>query len=478
MGLERRRGPAPHHVASVRIAIRRGLELRVAGQPAAIIESAPTVPSVALLGRDYPGLRPRLLVQPGERVALGQTLFIDKRDERIRFTAPGTGTVVEVNRGARRVLQSVVIELEDGAADGTPHPAANLPPAAAPGALDATDIREHLLACGLWTALRARPYGRIPTADAQPQAIFVTATDTRPLAADPALVVAPHAEAFEAGLAVLSRLTDGPVYLCTASNWTGPIGADVPRVVHAQFDGPHPAGLPGTHIHHLAPVGSERSVWHIGHQDVIAFGKLFTEGGLWVERAVALGGTGFRRPRVLRTRLGAHLGRLVQDELTEAEGAAGTHRLISGSMLDGHAAAGVEAWLGRYHQQVNLLPSTMPPGHRHRPGLSLGGMLAHLASDVSPLRRLIRPRRRLTTSLGGHPTAMIPVEAFEQVIPMDILAVPLLRALLIGDTVTAQALGCLELEPDDLALCTFLCPGKNDYGAVLRVALDRIDREG
>lgn len=450
----------------MRITIKKGLSLPVAGEPDQTIEAANPVRSVALLGADYVGLKPRMLVQEGDDVRLGQALFIDKRDPEVKFTSPGTGRVAAINRGARRALQSVVVELEDST--GTTAAFANIPDGD-PASLQPDAIRRALFDSGMWTAFRTRPYSKVPQSDSTPRSIFVTAIDSEPLAPSPAVIVAAHTQAFGSGLQIITRLTAGPVYLCTASDWQGPTG-ERERIRHAVFSGPHPAGLPGTHIHHLDPVGAGRTVWHIGYQDVIAIGKLFGEGRIDLERTVALGGAGFERPRLVTTRAGANVTELSAGQLTGA-----SQRLISGSVLDGRRARGAEAFLGRYHVQVSAIAESRERrlfgwlGVRD-PAYSFSGLLK---------RRQDRGNRRpFTSGKHGRQTALMPVEAFERIVPLDILPVPLLHALLIKDTDQAQALGCLELDPADLALCSFVCPGKIDYGAALRVNLEQIERDG
>ncbi len=208
-------------------------------------------------------------------------------------------------------------------------------------------VRENLQQSGLWTALRTRPYSKVPAIDATPRSIFVTAMDTNPLAADPAVIIAEYADDFSRGLTVLSRLAK--VFLCKAEGVTLP-GENLDKVQTEVFSGPHPAGLPGTHIHYLDPVDATRTVWQIGYQDVIAIGKLFTTGQLWVERVVSLAGPVVKQPRLVRTRLGANLADLVQGELEE-----GSNRVISGSVLGGRTARGSCDFLGRYHNQVSCL---------------------------------------------------------------------------------------------------------------------------
>ncbi|HMB74065.1 MAG TPA: NADH:ubiquinone reductase (Na(+)-transporting) subunit A, partial [Gammaproteobacteria bacterium] len=218
-----------------------------------------------------------------------------------------------------------------------------------------------------------------------------------------------------------------------------------------------------------------REVWHVGYQDVIAIGKLFGTGHLSVERTVALGGAALRRPRLVATRLGAALDDLLQDELVADERAARAWRVVSGSVLCGRTADAESGYLGRYHHQVSAIPQAR--------GGRLFGWLGARAGVRSHLRRFARSRApgkraAFTTALNGRYSALVPVDAFERILPLDILPVPLVRALLVGDTDQAQSLGCLELDPEDLALMSFVCPGKNDYGEVLRVNLEQIERWG
>ena len=454
-----------------RIRISKGLDIPIGGAPEPIVEPGHPVRSVALLGGDYLGLKPKMLVQEGDQVSLGQALFIDKRDPEVMFTAPGSGRVVAINRGARRVLQSVVIELGESETDTSEyiHLAGS-----DPETIDQGAIRSALLTSGLWTAFRTRPYSKLPQSDSSPRSIFVTAIDTQPLAADPGVVLDIHREAFLIGMQIISRLTEGTTYMCTEADWKGPV-SDSKRVQQVEFSGPHPAGTPGTHIHHLDPASADRTVWHIGYQDVIAIGKLFTDGNLWLERTVALGGDGFERPRLVTTRLGASVDELVAGELKAVGAEQKSPRLISGSILSGRTAVGAEAYLGRYHLSVAAIP-------QDNEGNLFGwsGLFNRRYSFAGLLKRQQDHSQKLpfSTQLNGRSTALVPVDAFERVMPLDILAVPLLRALLIKDTDQAQALGCLELDAEDLALCSFVCPGKNDYGTVLRINLEQIERDG
>ncbi len=444
------------------IKIKRGLDLPMTGTPTQRIEAAKPVRSVAVIGFDYNGMKPTMQVQEGDRVKLGQVLFSDKKTPGVLFTAPGAGVVKAVNRGERRVLQSVVIELEgDDQVTFASYDADKL------SGLAEEQVRENLQQSGLWTALRTRPYSKVPAIDATPRSIFVTAMDTNPLAADPTVVITQYAEDFSRGLTVLSRLAK--VFLCKAEGVTLP-GENLNNVHTEAFAGPHPAGLPGTHIHFLDPVNATRTVWQIGYQDVIAIGKLFTTGQLWVERVIALAGPIAKQPRLVRTRLGANVSDIVKDELQ-----AGNNRVISGSVLGGRTARGACDFLGRYHNQLSCLAEGNERQMLHylRPGVDKFSVLNIFISKLFANKKFA-----FTTTTNGSERAMVPVGSYEKVMPLDILPTQLLRALLVGDTEVAQQLGCLELDEEDLALCTFACPGKYEYGPVLRDNLTRIEQEG
>ena len=447
----------------MRIKIKRGLDIPLAGAPEQSVHAGNAVSSVAVLGHDCVGLKAGMEVREGDRVRLGQALFRDKCNPGVIFTSPGAGIVQKINRGERRVLQSVVVQL-DG--DAEEHFDAYSGEQLA--TLANAKVRSALLQSGLWTSFRVRPYSRIPAPDASPAALFVTAIDTNPVTAEPAAIIARDAESFEQGLRLLSRLGDGPIYVCTRPDTAIPVPQDEP-FRHAEFTGPHPAGLPGTHIHMLHPVSESTSVWHIGYQDVIAIGKFFASGRLPVERVIALGGPKVRSPRLVTTRLGASTSELLRGE-TEP----GDVRVVSGSVLSGHRASGWGAFLGRYHNQVSVLTEGSPREFLSfmRPGFGKYSAVRAYAGH------LFKQSFELTTSQNGSPRAMVSIGSFESVMPLDILATPLLKALLVSDTDRARALGCLELDEEDLALCSFVCNGKYEYGPHLRRNLHDIEVNG
>lgn len=444
------------------IKVRRGLNVPVAGVPQQHIETARSVRRVALLGQDYVGMKPTMEVQVGDRVKTGQVLFTDKKTPGVCFTSPGAGTVSAINRGERRAFLSMVIDVDgDDAVRFDAYESSRL------AGLARDSVRDLLVESGLWTSFRTRPYSKTPRIDATPDAIFVTAIDTHPLAADPAVVLAEQPTAFRDGLKVLTRLTEGTVHLCCAPNVKT---SEVDGVKRTDFSGPHPAGLVGTHIHMLAPVHPGRTVWHLGYQDVIAIGHLFVTGELRTERVVALGGPNVKQPRLLRTRLGASLTDLTEGELID-----GPKRIVSGSLLSGREVTEEVAYLGRYHQQISVLQES---GERIMFGWTQPGANKYSINRTFLSRYLPPKRFRFNTMLQGSQRAIVPIGSFERVMPLDMEPVYLLRALSCGDTDSAQQMGCLELDEEDLALCTFVCNGKNDYGPLLRQALTTIEKEG
>jgi len=444
------------------IKLKHGLDLPITGAPAQRIEAARPVRSVAVIGFDYHGMKPTMEVQVGDRVKLGQLLFTDKKTPGVRYTAPGAGVVSAIHRGEKRVLQSLVIDLGgDEQETFAQYPVEQLE------SLSDAQVRDNLQNSGLWTALRTRPFSKVPALDAVPSSIFVTAIDTHPLAADPAVVIAEHAADFENGLKVLGNLAK--VFLCKADSVNLP-GEKLAKVQSEAFSGPHPAGLPGTHIHFLDPVSVSKSVWQIGYQDVIAVGKLFTSGQLFVERVVALAGPVVEKPRLVRTRVGANL-----QELTAGELQPGFNRVISGSVFGGRTAQGAFAYLGRYHNQVSCLAEGNDREMMHylRAGVNKHSVLNVFVSKLTSAKLF-----NFTTTTNGSPRAMVPVGNYEAVMPLDILPTQLLRSLIVADTEMAQKLGCLELDEEDLALCTYVCAGKYEYGPILRDNLTRIEKEG
>ena len=447
--------------------IKKGLNVPIAGEPEQAVSEGNPSKKVALVGYDYVGMKPTLEVGVGDKVKRGQLLFTDKKMAGVKYTSPAGGTVTAINRGAKRVFESIVIECDDKEAEITfdSYKEDQLK------SLDPEKVKTNLIESGLWTALRARPFGKVANPANNPHSLFITAMDTNPLAPLVEKTLEGKEKAFTNGLMVLSKLTEGKLFLCKSPGASIPT-IDMDKLCVEEFSGPHPAGNAGTHIHFLDPVYREKIVWHIGAQDVAAVGEFFTTGKIPVERVIALGGPSVKKPRLIRTRIGACMESIINDELKEN---GNENRVISGSVLSGRTAAGAVAFLGRYHQQVSVLEEVQK--RRFFGWLSLG-------FDLFSIKRILLsslfPRKKFnfTTDINGGKRAIFPIGSYEAVMPMDIVITYLLRALMVDDIEEAENLGCLELCEEDLALCSFVSPSKIEYGPVLRRNLTIIEKEG
>ncbi|MFC4701670.1 Na(+)-translocating NADH-quinone reductase subunit A [Glaciecola siphonariae] len=445
------------------IKIKKGLDLPIKGEPEQTIVDTISASKVAILGEEYIGMRPTMHVQVGDVVKKGQMLFEDKKNPGVKFVAPAAGEVVEVNRGAKRVLQSVVISVKgDEAIEFPKFDDAGLASA------DRQAIVDAMIDSALWTTLRTRPYSKVPAVESTPHSIFVTAIDTNPLAVDPQIVLAERKEEFAFGLKVLAKLTEGKIYVNKAP------GADIPaqgeRVEVNEFAGPHPAGLAGTHIHFLDPVGQKKRVWYVNYQDVISIGSTFQSGQLDQTKVVSIAGPMAKSPKIVRTQVGASVNELIEGQLSNDP-----VRVISGSVLNGTKASGPHAYLGRYHNQVSLIKEDsekkffgwiMPGSNQHS---VTRAYLGHLAG---------KKKFDMTSTTNGSDRSMVPIGNYERIMPLDVIPTLLLRDIISGDTDSAQTMGALELDEEDLALCTYVCPGKYDYGPILRDCLTIIEAEG
>ena len=455
--------------------IKRGLDIPLEGEPEMRIYDAPRVSRVALVADDYLGLKPTMFKNEGDWVRCGEPLCEDKKNPGVLYTSPGSGTVVAVNRGERRRLISIVVELNDrersGGTTDEDYAAYESYTGQDPQALNAEQVRSLLLESGMWPALRMRPFSRVPSPEEQPSSIFINAMDSEPLAPNMDVVGMGREGDLYYGMAALRQLTNGPLYFCKAAGSALLPPASV-RARVEEFSGPHPAGLVGTHIHFLDPVSQQKQVWHINLQNVLAIGELFRTGRFPTQRIVSLAGPVVKHPRLLRTRVGAALDELVANELDpEFE-----PRVITGSPLSGRRAMGeIEGYLGRYHNQVCVLKEG-----RERvffgwlsPGTEKFSLTRAFVSSLIPDKKFA-----MTTSTNGSPRAMVPIGLYEKVMPLDILPTFLLRAIIRKDIERGEQLGLLELDEEDLALCTFVCPGKYNYGPLLRENLDIVEREG
>ncbi|MEM8978127.1 MAG: Na(+)-translocating NADH-quinone reductase subunit A [Pseudomonadota bacterium] len=441
--------------------LRKGLNLPISGAPVGDVSAPQSVMSVGLIGQDYVDLKPSIAVAEGDSVVAGTAIMADKRTPDVKIVSPVAGRVRAINRGARRKLISIVIDVDEAAGDPINF-------ATVGDASKRDGIVERLCASGLWTSFRTRPYSKVPEPSSTPIAIYVTALDTEPLAADPRIAIAQDNDAFVKGLETIAQLSDGKTYLCHAPGEALP-GSDLPNVDAVAFDGPHPAGLAGTHMHFLTPPRADQFVWTIGYQDVIVIGRLMLTGTYDPRCIIALTGPACKAPRLVQTVAGASMQDLCADDLPDYP-----TRLISGSVLSGRAGADVDAYLGRYARQITVI-------EEDKKQIPMG-WIRPMASKfaVQPVLGSARTKKAfpLTSNLNGGRRAMVPLGTFEELMPQDYLPTQLLRSLLVMDTDQAQLLGALELDEEDLGLVGFACPAKYEYGIALRDCLTKIEKEG
>ncbi len=445
------------------IRICKGLDLPMTGVPKQEIGTVVKSKSVAVIGEDFVGMKPSMKVQVGDKVKIGQPLFYDKKNEQVIHTSPACGTVKEINRGDRRAFQSVVIEIEGNDKVNFSHFKQKKV-----SELSRQEVIDLLIESGEWTALRTRPYSKTPAPTEKPHSLFINAMDTNPLCASASLICKEYESAFLDGVAVLAKLTEGKTFVCSDKSFGLKVSGQ--NIVHEVFSGPHPAGNSGTHIHFLDPVSDKKTVWTIGYQDVIAIGSLFQTGTLFTERVVSLAGPVVKNPRLLKVHRGACLCELTEGELEEGE-----NRVISGSVLSGRKSSGAFCYLGRFHNQVTALKEGREREFFgwQKPGLDKFSVKSVFLSKLIPSKKFA-----FTTNKNGSLRSIVPIGAFEKVMPLDIQPTFLLRSLMSGNTEKAKALGCLELDEEDLSLCTFVDPCKNNYAPVLRENLIKIEKEG
>lgn len=446
------------------IKIKKGLNLPIKGKPEQTISLSKDPSTVALLGPDYVGMKPTMEVRVADKVKLGQVLFTDKKNPAIKFTSPGAGEIISIRRGEKRALLSVIIKLF-----GNDEVSFNSYSDQQIKEVTREQVVEQLLNSGLWISFRTRPFSKIPDPATEPHSIFITVTETNPLAPSVEKILEGQERDFANGTRLISLLTKGKIFICKPPGIEVPL-IDKPNIVVEEFAGPHPSGNVGTHIHFLDPVSRNKTVWHIGLQDVIAIGKLFETGKIHTERIISLAGPSVKKPRLLKTRIGASLDEILENELKDVE-----NRVISGSVLSGFEATDSLGFLGRFHQQVSVIPE-----NRKRqflgwlnPGFNQFSTKNILLSSLIPGKEF-----NLNTSVYGEERAIIPNGGFEKVMPMDIESLFLLRALAVNDLEDAEALGCLELDEEDLSLCAFVCPSKLEFGPMLRRNLNMIEKEG
>jgi Na+-transporting NADH:ubiquinone oxidoreductase subunit A len=444
------------------VKLKRGFDIRLIGEAEKVISNTGEGLFYALKPTDFPGLIPKLNVKTGDKVLAGSPLFHDKARPEVLFTSPVSGKVVAINRGDRRALLEIIVgkEGDESVKFGKTDPEQS----------GRELIKKILLISGLWPVIRQRPYHIIANPEAVPKAIFIPGFDSSPLAPDYKFIMDNSSAAyFRTGIKALSKLTDGKINLILkAGVEQSETFMNVPGVEIHYFAGPHPSGNVGVHIHHLSPLSKGESVWFINPQDVVCIGRLFEEGIYRPEKIVALTGSEVIKPQYYRLLNGSDISGLVKDNVKP-----GLLRYISGNVLTG-TKTGPDGFLGYYDSQVTLIPE----GNYYeffgwaKPGLDKFSYYGAFLSKLLPKRKYT-----LDTNLHGEERAFVMTGKYEQVVPMDIYPMQLLKAILAEDIETMENLGIYEVAEEDFALCEVICPSKIEIQNILRKGIDLMIRE-
>ena len=437
------------------IKISKGLDLPISGAPLNIVSDEPKVSSVAVLSNDFVGMKPTMLVKEGDSVKAGQKIFEDKKNIGVFYTSPCGGIVRNINRGDKRKFLSIEIDIDDTNEAFKFFDMGNT----------SNEIKECLINSGYWNCFRTRPFNRTPNVNDVPNAIFINCCDSNPLSMDPYNIISLNEADFREGLKVLSQLFKCNMNL-TYQNDNFDISNE--DFEYFQFKGPHPSGLSSTHISKIYPVNLNRTVWTINYQDIISIGFLKKNNKIRTSKLISLGGPSVHEPSLLNVRVGGNIDEICAGKLKP------NSRIISGSVLHGHESEGVMNYLGFYDSQISAIPDEVNNIFMNwlMPGSSLHSKLNVFISSF------IKPKNFIfNTSIGGGDRAIVPISSYEEVIPMDILVTQLLKALVVSDIDMAVDLGMLELVPEDLALCSYVCPSKYDYSSILMDNLNKLYQE-
>ena len=440
------------------IFIKKGHDIRIAGIPSKDVLSIPGSDSVAISPKTFRGVKPKRMVSEGDRVQIGSPLFFDKTKPEVKWASPANGTVQTIQFGARHVIEKIEIKIEgNDSISGQSFTFDQL------ASSDRPTILNRILEANLFPLIRQRPFNKVANPKDSPRDIFISAVNTAPLSVDLRTVIESEKEAFQAGITALSKLTDGRVFV-TSRNVIELQNAEVQTI-----SGPHPAGNVGIQIHHSKPIKPHDIIWTVDAQHVITLGKLFLTGSYQPNVVVSVGGSGATNPQTVFAKVGANIGSLITNQDMDEPA-----RLVSGDILTGHTVE-KDNFLGFYDSSVSIILDSVD-----RPFM---GMLAlgSNESKYSLTNSFLTFGEKLfnfNTAQNGELRAMVPINAWEKVLPMDVYPNALYRAILAQDIEEMEQLGMWECDDEDFALCTFACPSKIDVGEVIRQGLNLLEVEG
>ncbi|THD66309.1 Na(+)-translocating NADH-quinone reductase subunit A [Robertkochia marina] len=440
------------------IKIRKGLDLKLMGLADKTIAAAPRSKKFAIKPTDFHGVTPKMVVKEGASVKAGEIIFFSKYSDRVKFASPVSGTIAEIRRGAKRRILEVIIEAD---AEDTflEHGSKNV------SGMSGEEVKELLLEGGCWPFIKQRPYDVIANPDDAPKAIFVSAMSTAPLAADVEFLLKDRMEDFKTGLEAISKLTSGKTHVSVAAGSSladGLNGVEIHKV-----KGPHPAGNVGVQIHHIDPVNAGERVWVVGPEDVAIIGNFLNTGKFKADRLVAVSGSEAPKAQYFSMRVGTNVFELINKVPSSV-------RIISGDVLTGDQIAN-SGFVGFYHNTITLIPE----GKEHR----MFGWVPFLDNHIPSMSRtslsFLFPNKRykVNTNLNGEERALVVTGEMEQVLPMDIYPMQLLKECMAANIEKMENLGIYEVAPEDFALIDYTNTSKIEAQAIIREALDLMIKE-
>jgi Na+-transporting NADH:ubiquinone oxidoreductase subunit A len=444
------------------IRIKKGLDVKLVGEAEKSTERAVISNTYTIRPEDFHSIIPKLVAKEGTKVKAGETLFYNKDNEAMKFVSPVSGEITEVQRGARRRIEAIKITadkaqvfLEHGQFDTN---------------ANADAIRAHLLASGCWAFIKQRPYDVIAKGDSQPKAIFISAYASAPLAADLDYTLAGKESELQAAVTALSKLTDGGVHVAIKKGSSSPF-ANLENITTYTVSGPHPSGNVGTLINKVNPINKGEVAWTINAQDLVIIGELLLTGRFNAERIIALAGSSVKKPRYFKTIIGAEVATMIYDNGVEKDG---NDRIISGNVLSGKQVR-PDGNLDYYSNIITIIPE----GNDYE----FFGWNKPVFDKVSTSRALtfswLTPNKKfdLTTNTNGEHRNFVITGSYENVFPLDIYPMQILKACMYQDLDEMEALGMYEVAPEDFALTEFICVSKQPHQKIIREGLDLMLKE-
>ena len=444
------------------IRIKKGLDIKLIGEAEKATENAIISNSYSIRPEDFHSIIPKLVAKEGTRVKAGETLFYNKDNEAMKFVSPVSGEITEVQRGPRRRIDAIkiVADKEQTYVDYGKFDLAS----------DAEKTKAHLLASGCWSFIKQRPYDVVANANNTPKAIFVSGYASAPLAADLDFTLAGKEAELQAAITALSKLTEGSVHVSVGKTSNSPL-ANLNNATTHKVSGPHPSGNVGTLINKVSPVNKGETVWTINAQDLVIIGELLLTGKFNAERIVALAGSSVKKPRYFRTKIGSEIATMVYDNGVERDG---NDRIISGNVLSGKQVR-PDGNLDYYSNVITVIPE----GNDYE----LFGWNKPVFNKISTSRALtfswLTPKKKydLNTNTNGEHRAFVVTGSYEEVFPLDIYPMQILKACMYQDLDEMEALGMYEVAPEDFALTEFVCVSKQPHQKIIREGLDLMLKE-